>query len=116
MIKQKLIQTQRFFKQNFDVFQGLYHDPRTPKRARWLLWAAIGYTLLPLTSYPTSFPSLGNWTTSLSSPSSSFSPSKTFPPNSTKNIGNAFLTPQTIQKSNQFQASTPSSFLPKSVN
>ncbi|MFT5367787.1 MAG: uncharacterized membrane protein YkvA (DUF1232 family) [Candidatus Latescibacterota bacterium] len=59
MIKQKLIQTQRFFKQNFDVFQRLYHDPRTPKRARWLLWAAIGYTLLPFDLIPDFIPILG---------------------------------------------------------
>ncbi|MBT3604608.1 MAG: DUF1232 domain-containing protein [Candidatus Latescibacteria bacterium] len=59
MIKQKLIQTQQFFKQNFDVFQGLYSDPRTPKRARWLLWAAIGYTLLPFDLIPDFIPVLG---------------------------------------------------------
>ena len=60
MIREKLDQTRRLFKQNFDVFQGLYRDPRTPRRARWFLWAAIGYTLLPFDLIPDFIPVLGH--------------------------------------------------------
>ena len=59
-LKEKLQQTRQFFKQNFDVFQGLYRDPRTPRGARWLLWAAIGYTLMPFDLIPDFLPVIGH--------------------------------------------------------
>ena len=56
----KLARIRRLIKQNIDLFQGLYRDPRTPRPARWLLWAAIGYTLLPFDLIPDFIPVLGH--------------------------------------------------------
>ena len=56
----RLKQIQRLFKQNFDLYQGLYRDPRTPRLARWLLWAAIGYALLPFDLIPDFIPVVGH--------------------------------------------------------
>jgi len=47
-------------KVQLDLYTGLYRDPRTPRPARWLLWAAIGYLALPIDIIPDFIPVLGH--------------------------------------------------------
>lgn len=46
-------------RQNIDLLRGIYTDSRTPKLAKALLWAAIGYALLPVDLIPDFIPVIG---------------------------------------------------------
>lgn len=45
---------------NIRLYHGLYGDPRVPRVSKWLLWIAIGYTLLPFDIIPDFIPVLGH--------------------------------------------------------
>ena len=55
----KAKQLVRTFKQELTVYQRVLRDPRTPRRARWLLAAAIAYFLSPIDLIPDWIPVLG---------------------------------------------------------
>ncbi|MDP6037822.1 MAG: YkvA family protein [Candidatus Latescibacteria bacterium] len=59
-LKNTLLQISRQIKQHLKLYQSLYSDPQTPRLVRWLLWAAIGYTLLPFDLIPDFIPVLGH--------------------------------------------------------
>jgi uncharacterized membrane protein YkvA (DUF1232 family) len=47
-------------KRNITFYRALYGDPRVPRIAKWLLWAAVGYTLLPFDLIPDFIPVIGH--------------------------------------------------------
>ncbi len=49
----------RKIRDEITVYQRILHHPRTPRRARWLLGAAVGYALSPLDLIPDWIPVLG---------------------------------------------------------
>jgi uncharacterized membrane protein YkvA (DUF1232 family) len=50
----------RTLKRELRVYQLVLKDNRTPKLAKWLLWLAVGYTLLPFDLIPDFIPVLGH--------------------------------------------------------
>jgi uncharacterized membrane protein YkvA (DUF1232 family) len=52
-------EAQRIVKQHLSLCRALHGDPRTPRVSRWLLWAALGYALLPVDLLPDFIPVLG---------------------------------------------------------
>jgi len=56
----KIINGRSFIKQNTRLYRGLYGDPRVPRISKWLLWIAIGYTLLPFDLIPDFIPVAGH--------------------------------------------------------
>jgi uncharacterized membrane protein YkvA (DUF1232 family) len=46
-------------KAEFDFYKRLQQHPQTPKLAKFFLWLAIGYTLLPFDLIPDFIPVLG---------------------------------------------------------
>ena len=56
----KLVSVGRTLKHELTVYQLVLKDYRTPKRARWLLRLAIGYTLLPFDLIPDFIPVIGH--------------------------------------------------------
>ncbi len=55
----RLRQAREFLKQNVAFLRALNADPRTPRPARWLLWAALGYAFLPFDLIPDFLPVIG---------------------------------------------------------
>jgi uncharacterized membrane protein YkvA (DUF1232 family) len=48
------------FRQEIRVYQLVLAHPRTPRLARWLLWAAIAYSLSPIDLIPDFIPLIGH--------------------------------------------------------
>ncbi len=48
-----------FIKEHIVFYRSLYDDPRVPRAAKWLLWSAICYTLLPFDLIPDFVPVIG---------------------------------------------------------
>ena len=59
-ILKKIIKKGLLVKQNIELYRALYSDPRVPRKARWLLWIAIGYTILPFDIIPDFIPVIGH--------------------------------------------------------
>lgn len=52
--------TARQFKRRIALYKAVYSHPRTPRIARWLLWAAVAYALSPLDLIPDFIPVIGH--------------------------------------------------------
>jgi uncharacterized membrane protein YkvA (DUF1232 family) len=50
----------RSFKRELKVYQAIAKHPKTPRRARWLLGAALGYVFLPFDLIPDFLPLIGH--------------------------------------------------------
>jgi uncharacterized membrane protein YkvA (DUF1232 family) len=47
-------------KQNLTLYRALFGDPRVPRIAKWLLWVAVGYAVLPFDLIPDFIPVIGH--------------------------------------------------------
>lgn len=59
-IREHLKRIGREAKQNLLIYKGVLNDPRTPKPAKFLLWLAVGYLLLPFDLIPDFIPVIGH--------------------------------------------------------
>lgn len=59
IMKQSLKKIQSRLKSDINVYRQAMSHPRTPRLARWLLWAALGYLALPFDLIPDFIPLLG---------------------------------------------------------
>ncbi len=57
---EKMKQAYELLRHNLRVYTLAMKDPRTPRLARWLLWAAIGYLLSPIDIIPDFIPVVGH--------------------------------------------------------
>jgi uncharacterized membrane protein YkvA (DUF1232 family) len=56
----QLRQITHTLRQHLAFYTALYRDPRTPRLARFLLWAALAYTALPFDLIPDFLPVIGH--------------------------------------------------------
>lgn len=56
---ERLKEFSRKFKAEVRVYQLAVQDPRTPKTAKFILWLAVGYALMPFDLIPDFIPVLG---------------------------------------------------------
>ena len=56
----KLKEIGQNLKRNIKVYQFVLKDPRTPRLAKFLLWLAVGYALLPFDIIPDFIPLIGH--------------------------------------------------------
>ncbi len=47
-------------RQHLALYRALYQDPRTPRLARYLLWAALAYVAMPFDLIPDFLPLIGH--------------------------------------------------------
>ena len=59
-IFKKLKEIGQNLKRNIKVYQFVLKDPRTPRFAKFLLWLAVGYALLPFDIIPDFIPVIGH--------------------------------------------------------
>jgi uncharacterized membrane protein YkvA (DUF1232 family) len=57
---EKMKQAYELLRHNIRVYTLAMKDPRTPRLARWLLWAAIAYLLSPIDIIPDFIPVIGH--------------------------------------------------------
>jgi uncharacterized membrane protein YkvA (DUF1232 family) len=57
---QKLKAIARTLRQHLAFYRALYQDPRTPRLARILLWAALAYVAMPFDLIPDFLPIIGH--------------------------------------------------------
>jgi len=57
---EKLKSIGKELKLNFKVYQLAQQDPRTPRLAKFLLWMAVGYILMPFDLIPDFIPVIGH--------------------------------------------------------
>jgi len=57
----KLREIARALHQQLAFYTALYQDPRTPRLARFLLWAALAYTAMPFDLIPDFLPLVGHF-------------------------------------------------------
>ena len=57
---QKLKEIAWTLRQHLAFYTALYQDPRTPRLARYLLWAALVYTAMPFDLIPDFLPIIGH--------------------------------------------------------
>ncbi|MGI2336064.1 MAG: YkvA family protein [Dehalogenimonas sp.] len=55
----KLKEIRQGLKNHLRLYQSLYHDSRTPRLSRILLWLALGYFFLPFDLIPDFIPVIG---------------------------------------------------------
>ncbi len=60
MVKLSLRQVRRGLARRVRFYRALYADPRTPRRARFFFWLALGYLALPFDLIPDFIPLLGH--------------------------------------------------------
>src|SRR5215471_11301197 len=56
----KLKEIARTLRQHLAFYRALYQDQRTPRCARFLLWAALAYTAMPVDLIPDFLPIIGH--------------------------------------------------------
>lgn len=56
----RLKQIAHTVRQRLAFYRALYQDPRTPRFARYLLWAALAYTAMPFDLIPDFLPIVGH--------------------------------------------------------
>ena len=56
----RLADTVSRMRREADVYRGIMTDPRTPRRARWLLGAAVAYLVSPVDIIPDFIPVVGH--------------------------------------------------------
>lgn len=57
--KHKLKETAESFEREIRVYRLILADPRTPRKAKLLLWLALGYAMLPFDLIPDFIPVIG---------------------------------------------------------
>jgi len=60
LFTEKLREIATTLRQYLTFYRALYQDPRTPRLARVLLWAALAYVALPIDLIPDFLPIVGH--------------------------------------------------------
>ena len=58
--RKRLQEITRSLRQYLALYTAIYRDPRTPRLARWLLGAVLGYLALPFDLIPDFLPVIGH--------------------------------------------------------